>query len=330
MPCAECRTAGWSTRRAPPPPRRLDRVPSMQVGPARRPSCSHLQPGRTTSAERWLEDPLCPATTHAARQSAERASPDGWTTGLCPPPLRPGAKCRVAGWSTRVAKCRAFSPASWTTRRTRPPPRSLNRVPSVQVRSAGRPACASHHPGRVPSAERPAGLSAMHRHHPGQVAKCRACKSSRADDQLPLPLPMPLDRVQRVKVRLDGRPTYASHSPGRAPSTKRPAGLPAIYRHCPGQVAKCRVCMSGQLDDPLGITTAQAGRRFPSGPLVYPPCTVTIQAGQQVLNVQVRPAGRPAGHCHHPGPAAECQACLSGHPDDPPVPVKAQAGRRVP
>ena len=168
---AECPAEGWSTCRAPPQPRPLNRVPSVQVRTAGRLTCARHRPGRAMSAEwpanlptgprhhpchsaecrecksGWLDHPPCPATDNAGRQSAERASP-----------------------------------ARWTIHRALPPPMPLDRVPSVQVRPAGRPACAHHHPGRAPSAKRPSSRPAWPCHCTGRPKDCRACKPSRPDD----------------------------------------------------------------------------------------------------------------------------------------------------
>lgn len=106
--------ASWMTRWAPPLPKPGGSVPSMLVQPAGRPAA--------------------PAIAHAAQQSAEGASPVVQTNRLCTPPLGRGAECRASIWSTRRAPS---------------PPRPGGKVPSMQVRPAGRPAGHHHSPGRA-------------------------------------------------------------------------------------------------------------------------------------------------------------------------------------
>ena len=161
------------------------------------------------------------------------------------------------------------------------PHRLLDRVPSVQVRPAGRPGCARHHPGPAPSDERLAGRHAVHCHHPCRVANCRACKSGQLDDT-----PVPA----------------AAQAGGRVPSVLvRPAERPTVPRHCPALSTDCRACETSQPDDLPLPSTAQTVRRVPSDRLVYLPGLPPPRPLDRVPIVQARLAGRPACARHRPG-----------------------------
>ena len=222
------------------------------------------------------------------------------------------------------------------------------RAPSVE-RPTGLRAGPYNPPGRAPSAERLAGPAAPTTAHaalqsakrsspagrkthlcpppPRPGAECRVvgamthlcpplprlgseCRADGWSTLRALSPPRPGGEVPRVHVRPAGQPAGHRHCPGRAPCAERLAGLPVVHRHHPGRLAKCRVCISGQMDNPTGTTTTPAW-------------------GQSAQRAS--PAGW-TSHCHRQCPccSTECQACKSGWPDHPPVPATAQAGHRVP
>ena len=102
--------ASWTTLWASPPPR---------LGP---------------SAERRLVDPPGPATTQARPLVLSGRLFD-----------LPGVATTQAWWQS----AERASPPGWTTRRAPPQPMPGGRVPSMLVHPAGRPAGPRHHPGQA-------------------------------------------------------------------------------------------------------------------------------------------------------------------------------------
>ena len=119
------------------------------------------------------------------------------------------------------------------------------------------------------------------RHCPCHSTQCRVFKSSRPDDRT-VPATAQAGRQVLCGQLVYAPCTIAPQAWRQSAEHASPAGQTTRCPcHCPCHSTECRACKSGWPDEPPMPATAQAERRVLSGRLVYPPFTVTAQAGQR-------------------------------------------------